>query len=279
MFLSRTLSLALSLALASTVAYAQEESADALITRALALRAADREEEAHPLLLRAFEMSGTPRARAQLALSHQALGHWREAYEGLQTALAADDPWIAGRRAALEEALATVRTQLAFLNVVGEPSGAEIRVGGEAVGALPLEAPIALSPGAISFEVRAGGYASFTRELTLRAGETHLERVALLPGGGGGEAPWAIAGASGLVLIGGAILLGVGLADIEAIENSEVGTPWSDVREAADRAVILADVGIVALTVGVVGVGLGILLWALDGGGSASAARDLTIRF
>src|SRR5690606_11181160 len=105
---SLVLSLVIALSLAG-VAYAQEDSPEALIERARALRAAGGEAAAHPLLVEAFERSGTPRARAQLAFSHQALGQWREAYEGLVAALASDDPWVARRRATLEGALEIVR--------------------------------------------------------------------------------------------------------------------------------------------------------------------------
>jgi hypothetical protein len=277
-------SFVLCLALASG-AQAQESSED-LIRRALALRAEDREEEAHPLLVRAFELSDTPRARAQLALSHQALGHWRQAYDGLRTALAADDPWITTRRAALEQALATVRGELAFVTVSGSPAGARVRIDDEEVGTLPISDPIPLDPGIITIEVRADGHASATRQLTIARGIAVDERVVLDPTGGGREAspvPWIVIGLSGAVAIGGAVMLGVGQADIAAIEGSMVGTPWSEVREAAERAVILSDVGIVAIAAGAIGIGIGIVLFFTDGGGAQSATlRDVmtgTIRF
>jgi hypothetical protein len=275
----------------SSAARAQEDqSPEALMDRALALRAEDREEEAHPLLVRAFEASGTPRARAQLALSHQALGHWREAYEGLTLALATEDPWIASRREPLEGALATVRAHVALLTVVGEPAGAEVLLDAEPRGSLPLPGPLAVDPGTVSLELRMQGRAPEVRVLALAAGESHTERVSLAAGGasassGGGSSatPWIVGSLSAGVVIAGALMLGFGRADAAAVEGAPVGTEWASVSDAAERAPILSGVGITALAAGAIGVAAAILIAIMEGGGeSSTAALELatgTLRF
>ena len=286
----QTLAILMTLTL-SGVAHAQEdESPEALTERALALRAEDREEEAHPLLVRAFEASGTPRARAQLALSHQALAHWREAYEGLTLALATDDPWIAERREPLETALATVRAHVALLTVIGEPAGAEVLLDAEPRGSLPLPGSLAVEPGTVSLELRMQGRAPEVRVLVLEAGETHTERVSLAagtastPSGGGSSAtPWIVGSLSAGVVIGGALMLGFGRADAATVEGAPVGTEWASVSEAAERSPILSGAGIAALAAGAIGVAAAIVIAVLEGGGQSSeAALELatgTLRF
>lgn len=285
----QTLAILLTLTL-SGVAHAQEdESPEALTERALALRAEDREEEAHPLLVRAFEASGTPRARAQLALSHQALGQWRAAYEGLTLALATDDPWVAERREPLETALATVRAHVALLTVIGEPAGAEVLLDAEPRGSLPLPGPLAVEPGTVSLELRMQGRTPEVRVLVLAAGETHTERVSLAagsastPSGGSSATPWIVGSLSAGVVIAGALMLGFGRADADTVEGAPVGTEWASVSEAAERSPILSGAGIAALAAGAIGVAAAILIAVLEGGGeSTSAALELatgTLRF
>lgn len=83
------------------------------------------------------------RAAAQLATTHQALGHWVEADRLLGEALAAaSDPWIVrGTRAALAAAAAEIARHLGTLDVVGETVGAEALLDGRVVGRLPARGP------------------------------------------------------------------------------------------------------------------------------------------
>src|SRR5690606_31703511 len=67
---------------------------------------------------------------------------------------------------------------------------------------------------------------------------------------GPGAAPWIVLGVGGAVAIVGAILLGVGYADIAAIDAAR-DVPFSSVSGAYDTAPVLTGTGWAALGVGV----------------------------
>lgn len=170
----------------SPVAFAQDSpaTADDLLERAIRLREQRRDAEALPLFRRAFEMWPSPRTEAQLGLASQAVGDWASAYRHLAAALAArTDPWIAARRAPLEEALGVVRASVGLVTLSGAPPDTEVRVGGRAVARLPQAAPIAVAPGVVTLELVATGY--LRRAITVRAvaGQhvTHEAELALDP--------------------------------------------------------------------------------------------------
>lgn len=171
--------LALALALASSAAHAQTERVDALIHEGVELRRSHRDLEALAVFRRAYDQSRGPRALAQMALAEQALGRWVEAEAHLLTALAATDPWIARSRATLEAALAVIGHHLGGLWIDGTVSGAEIYVEGQRVATLPMAGAARVVAGSVSVEVRAPGYESVTRLVTVPAGEEAREVVGL----------------------------------------------------------------------------------------------------
>ncbi|HEX4352161.1 MAG TPA: tetratricopeptide repeat protein, partial [Polyangiales bacterium] len=65
-----------------------EDSADALISQGVALRKQGKNAEALVDFQRAYQISPSPRAQAQIALAEQALGDWIAAEDGLVSALA-----------------------------------------------------------------------------------------------------------------------------------------------------------------------------------------------
>lgn len=128
-------------------------------------------------------------------------------------------------------------------------------------------------------------------EARIRAIQTALEReqpalgdpepeLGPDPGGDAMTEPPTAAGSSpvagitltvggGALVVGGAILLGVALADIDAVMSA---TEWPSVRDAHERAPALSGVGIAALAVGLAAAGIGVALWASAGGGEAEVA-------
>ncbi|MCC7535391.1 MAG: hypothetical protein IT379_04225, partial [Deltaproteobacteria bacterium] len=232
-------------ALASSTGAARAQdspsTADDLLEQAIRLREQRRDAEALPLFRRAYEMWPSPRCEAQLGLAHQAVGAWAEAYRHLSAALAArGDPWIASRRAPLEEALRVVRAEVALVALRGGPQGGQVFVGGRVVATLPAAYPVAVTPGRVTLELRAPGHVSQTRTFDAVRGQ-QLEQsaeLALDPGaaaaapmpgqiasaedeldrgvrgrrrarrGGGGRAPvwaWVAAGGAVALAAGGGI--------------------------------------------------------------------------
>ena len=151
---------------------------EAHIKRGVELRTAGNNAEAVAEFERAVELTPTPRARAQLALAHQALGHWLEAERGLRDALAVEDAWVARYRASLEQALAVVRGHLGWLTVEAEPSSATLRVAEQPA---PVGKPVRVVAGEVPIEVSAEGHKRVVRSVPVAAEATVREAVELEP--------------------------------------------------------------------------------------------------
>jgi len=149
------------------------ESAEALIQKGVALRTSGNDYEALPLFQRAYELSPTPRATAQLGLVEQALGRWPEAETHLGKALEAHDSWVEKNRKVLGQSLATIRQHLAAVEISGEPRGASVSVNGRAVGRLPLPAPVRVGEGYIEIELAADGHQPAKRTLTVAGAKAY----------------------------------------------------------------------------------------------------------
>jgi hypothetical protein len=177
------LTLAVALLVGTAPARAQvEETPDAMIERALALRDAGNDVDAHDLIVRAQALSPTPRNTAQLGLVEQALGLFVLSEQHLVQALAAaDDSWIRRRRARLEQSLGLVRQRLGSVDLLTSVPGATVSIGGEVVGVTPFAAPIRVEIGTIPAEVSLDGYRTQTVSLVVTANALNRQTVRLLP--------------------------------------------------------------------------------------------------
>jgi tetratricopeptide (TPR) repeat protein len=165
-----SLLLLLGLLAAPSIAGAQRGD---LISQGISLREQGRDEEALALFERAYADTQAPRALAQVALAQQALGRFVEAEANLEQALtSADDAFIRRNREHLEGALGEIRERLGDLTVAGGVDGAEIFIGGQAVGVLPLDAPVRVVAGSVAIEVRAPGYERFIDTVQVRGGSS-----------------------------------------------------------------------------------------------------------
>ncbi|MBX3199710.1 MAG: hypothetical protein KF894_16360 [Labilithrix sp.] len=151
--------------------------ADALIAKGVDLREKGRDDEALSVFRQAFAKSASARARAQIGLAEQALGMWVLAEADLAAALAADDPWIAKNRAALDGALGIVRKRIATLEVRGAEA-ADVYVDGVRIGS--GAGPFRVEAGRRTLEVRAAGFQSTTRAVELPPGGVARETVTLV---------------------------------------------------------------------------------------------------
>ena len=119
---------------------------------------------------KAYDMTHSPRATAQLGLVYQALGRWELAGPLVEKALQSPgDGWVKKYQPQLQDALSTIRQHLARIELTGEPAGAEVIVNGATAGKLPLPGPLTVSIGTIDVQVRADGYQPDIRKINLGA--------------------------------------------------------------------------------------------------------------
>ncbi len=154
---------------------------EGLIDRGIELRRQGNDAEALEVFEKAYDRTGTSRALAQVALAHQALGHWVEAEEHLAQALEMGGPWIEKNEGPLRGALRKVRERLGTLEVRGRPEDALVSVNGRSVGRLPLEAPIRVVAGDVVVQVSREGYVPITRRVPVDAGKRVRETIQLVP--------------------------------------------------------------------------------------------------
>jgi hypothetical protein len=163
---------------AAVAVAAPADSAEPLVREGIALRSAFRDAEALEKFQRAYEIAKTPRIEAQMGAAEQALGRWVDAEAHLAHALAATaDGWINKNRSTLQNALKTIRSHVGSLDILGKPPGAEILIEGEVVGHLPLAAPLHLPVGKTTLELRAPGYFTVTRVVTIEPEKPTRETV------------------------------------------------------------------------------------------------------
>ncbi len=160
-------------------AHAESEE-DTLLAQGSELRRGGHDEQALAVFSRALAASGSPRARAQVALADQALGRWVDAERDLSVALAANDPWIEQHRRPLTTALDRIRKHLATLEVSANVVGAELFVNGSPVGTLPLQAPVRVVAGTLAIEARAIGFETQLRTIDVPAESRAREVMTLV---------------------------------------------------------------------------------------------------
>jgi hypothetical protein len=78
------------------------------------------------------------------------------------------------------------------------------------------------------------------------------------------SAAWWLTGISGVLLVGGAVLTGLGFGAISSVEGAASGSRWSEVESDHERSVALTGVGLTLDVAGTVGILSG-LIWGLRG--------------
>jgi hypothetical protein len=182
---------------AGAQATTEEDHATQLIARGIELREQGNDAQALTDFEDAERIFPSARAQAQVALAEQALGRWIDAETGLVASLQSSaDPWIAKNRAALEDALATVRHQLGWLAVSVAPAGTatpvsdgELWVDGKQAASLPLSDPLRVVAGVLVIEVRAPGWETAAKHVEVLPEEHHAESFALRPTNAARPAP------------------------------------------------------------------------------------------
>lgn len=151
-------------------AYGPEE--EALIRRGIEYRKAQDDLSARAQFQKAYDLTHSPRAAAQLGLAEFALGRWEDAEAHVSEALRTpSDPFITKYRGELDESLATIKGHVARVEIIGDPPGSEVFVNGRPAGRLPLADPVAVSAGQVEVELRATGFKAASRTVTLSGGQ------------------------------------------------------------------------------------------------------------
>lgn len=151
------------------------ESSDAssenvLIRNGLELRQKGQDEEALKEFRRAYELSRSARALAQIALAEQALGRWMEAESHLIEALThTQESWIGHNKKHLDQALNDIQGHLGSLELSGDSKEGTVKVDGVQVATLPMRAPLRVPAGSISLEVEAPGFLPIGRTVVVPA--------------------------------------------------------------------------------------------------------------
>jgi hypothetical protein len=148
---------------------AESPEVEKLIAEAIALRGQGKDLEALEDLKKASELD--PRSvRVQVHLSnvYQALGQWLPADQYLRMALAQPDhPYVQRHRQELDDARGVIEENIGSLDVEGEPAGAEVRLNGRVIGTLPLSAPVPVTVGAYTLEVKLEGHYPVRRPIAI----------------------------------------------------------------------------------------------------------------
>lgn len=121
-------------------------------------------------LQRAYDISRTPRAAAQLGLCEQALGRFAEAEVHLGSALGSRDAWVDASRSTLEAARAAARKHLGKVHVLAAPVGTTVAVGDLPPQKLPADANLWLAPGPTTLAFDADGYRPSQKSVSVTIG-------------------------------------------------------------------------------------------------------------
>jgi PEGA domain len=157
------------------------EEAETLIKRGVALRRQRNDGAALQQFRRAYELSPSGKAAAQMGLAEYQLRLWVEADKHLAEALRyRSDGWVRTNRELLVQSLKTVARHVGRLVVGGEPAGADVFLNGQNAGTIPLREPATVVPGPVHVEVRSAGYTAASLSVVVPAGDVGSVQVNLV---------------------------------------------------------------------------------------------------
>lgn len=121
----------------------------------------------------AYRVRPHPTVLVNIANCYMGLGQPQQAITTFERYLS--DPSTSptpAQRTEIENALATARRQLASVQVLVQPSGAEVYLDGDMIGTSPLSRPLQTGPGPHVLEARVGNGASLQHQIRLEPGGT-----------------------------------------------------------------------------------------------------------
>ncbi|HEY6478051.1 MAG TPA: hypothetical protein VI456_15845 [Polyangia bacterium] len=174
------------------LAASDAEQGEALIREGIRVRSQDQTARALPLFEKAYKISPTPRAAAQLGLCELELGHYVTSERHLGEALASPgQPWIAKNRAILQHQREAATANIGELTLSISPADATVLLNNEPVDRVRLGAPLRLDKGSVHLQVRALGFQSAQETIVIVGGKRDQRAFSLVP-----EAPSPVAAAA-----------------------------------------------------------------------------------
>jgi hypothetical protein len=141
-----------------------------LNSKGVALRLAGNNKAALEPFQKAYDLTHSARATAQLGLVYQSLGRWELAEPLVAKAVQSrDDSWIKKYEGELGRALEVIRKHVAHVEIVSDPPQSDVVVNGAVAVRLPLAQPVTVTVGQVDLEFRATGYRSAVRTVTVNA--------------------------------------------------------------------------------------------------------------
>lgn len=281
---------------------------EALITSAIDEFAVGHWAEARALFARAHAVSPTARTLRGIGMAAFEMRDYPAAVRALEDALASTArPLTDEQRAQVGALAARARLLVGRFVVPAAPTDARLFVDGERAQpgdtwpAEPGEILLAVGEHTVAIRTEAGsdvsarvtvaGSEDRTLELDLRAlapAPAAEARVDAAPPAAAPDdarhappaadpAPYVVLGAGAGVAVIGAVLLGVGLAEVASIEHAAVHTPWESLAGAYERTPALTGAGWTCLAVGVAAATLG-LVWGVTSSGGADARAGSSVQ-
>lgn len=166
----RGLTLALLILVPVASAAGADDDPETLIRQGVALRRSGEDAKAFGYFNRAYEISRTPRAAAQLGLNEAVLNRNADAQRHLSEALSGNDAWVDQNRALLERTRETIRTRLGKIELHGLPSDATFGLANGSTEPVPADGVIWVEPGSLSLKLAAPRHATITKDAVVTAG-------------------------------------------------------------------------------------------------------------
>jgi tetratricopeptide (TPR) repeat protein len=214
-----------------------------------------------------YALDPRPLLQYNLGQAYERLGELPKAVGAFETYLENASPSDPNQQRARAQ-LAAIRERLGRTSIVitGGPEGATILIDGEDHGRTPRPDPISVAPGNHQVEIVREGHRPFEAMVSVAAGRSVEVEAVLDEDVAGGDGPPLVPiilwGAGGAAVVAGAVLGGIALGKANGADTSD----GSD----ADSARGLALGADIAIGVGVLAAGAGLLVYLLSSGDDES---------
>lgn len=251
--------------------------------------------EARALFERAHTMFPNARTLRGIGMAAFELRDYVAARRALEAALVETRRSLTDeQRAQVTDLVTRARVFVGDFGVGPAPEGSTLDVDGVPTtpdGDLTSHATLPLAVGAHDVVLRAPDGRSARAQVTVHGGETAELSLAIgvpepvatgpsetrapprppPPSSDPGPGPWILVGAGGAALIAGAVLVGLGASEADAVNGAPAGTEWADLAPRYDRIVPYEGIGIALLAIGA-GCVAGGLAWQLGSSSGSSAS-------